>query len=276
MRADMDEVVIERPRHGHGRSYHQVRRAESRGDLEDLPTKRSMRRPFRQRYIDKDLSDLLGPLEGYLNSQIGRPWDKVYSDIRKNLNPNSTTQIHIVGHLTDMVAINVIRNSQGDLIEQGDRSPSRVRPGDLYVDPKSGLLLRNGQRIAKVDYHAIQQVEIAKIYRSFGEEKEAFKVNGIWYWATYSDVPPVEYYYALDENRNRIRLVHPRFQVEPNDLRVPQRIDWKGIVEYHDARRFSYGSAARYRSGKVQMSRDDLRKHGLGNAYMPTYRGRKG
>jgi len=65
--------------------------------LDDLPKKQGYRRPY---YRDrKQLSDLLGPLKGYLYAQIGRRWDTVYSEIREQIDPNLVTQLHILGHV---------------------------------------------------------------------------------------------------------------------------------------------------------------------------------
>jgi len=61
--------------------------------LDDLPKKQGYRRPYYR--VRKQLSDLLGPLKGYLYAQIGRRWDTVYSEIRHQIDPNSVTQLHI-------------------------------------------------------------------------------------------------------------------------------------------------------------------------------------
>lgn len=122
MRPDMHEVVIERPRYGSGdRSIKDRWRWD--GDEEACPSRLSFRR--RATHGTKSLSDLLGPLRRFLHSSVGRPWDKVYSDLRAGLSPRSLLHMHILQHVKYMV----------------DLEPNRW--SWLYVCPKTGLLRRN-------------------------------------------------------------------------------------------------------------------------------------
>jgi hypothetical protein len=78
MRDDMRRVIITR-----GRFFDpncQPRKGR-RKPLEELPTKRSMRRDYNESWGRKSLNDYLSPLRRYLAKQVGRPWDKVYSEI---------------------------------------------------------------------------------------------------------------------------------------------------------------------------------------------------
>ena len=105
MREDMARVVIERPRYHSSGRYREVRpRDVTRRDIEtlgDLPHCEGMRRPHVRR---KSLFDLLGPLRKFLVRQVGRPWDNVYSEICERISPNSTVQLHILGHLEGVAA----------------------------------------------------------------------------------------------------------------------------------------------------------------------------
>ncbi len=144
MRPDMDEVVIERPRVRARYSYHDFRvRASHRDDpeaLDDLPKKQGYRRP----YINdsKEFSDLLGPLHRFMISCVGRPWDDVYSEIRQQINPSSTVQIHILNHVFQFVDIHTWIGEDGRVWAPGwfGGRPMHVSDGDLYVHPHTGVL----------------------------------------------------------------------------------------------------------------------------------------
>jgi hypothetical protein len=63
-----------------------------------------MRRSQRERGGYKMLNENLAPLRRFLERQIGRPWDKVYSEIAERLRVDSTVQQHVREHLRDFVA----------------------------------------------------------------------------------------------------------------------------------------------------------------------------
>jgi hypothetical protein len=92
MRRDMSKVIVERARRG-GR----VGKGRYKNfNLEDLPIKEGMRHP---RKYGKELNENLAPLYRFVQSQVGRPWNKVYSEIREFINSNSTIQQHVLVHL---------------------------------------------------------------------------------------------------------------------------------------------------------------------------------
>ena len=86
MRSDMAKVVTERPRRGHGNPSkkwgRRLRKHEY--DAEDHgPTRAAIARRHQYGWNAKEFSDLLGPLRRYLHKQVGRPWDKVWSEITR-------------------------------------------------------------------------------------------------------------------------------------------------------------------------------------------------
>jgi hypothetical protein len=100
MREDMSRVIVERPRLGGGWT--------KRGrtvPFSELPKCEGMRRPHTRSGMWKALNENLNPLRRYLERQVGRPWDKVYSEIARNLRPDSTVQQHVRDHVPDFVAI---------------------------------------------------------------------------------------------------------------------------------------------------------------------------
>ena len=108
MRSDMAKVIVERPRigssmRGKSKGY---RRSLQRLDHEKLPSKEGIKR--RHLGHRKWLNEHLGPLRRYLDSQVGRPWNKVFSEICAHINRSSAVQDHVRDHVADYVATNVI------------------------------------------------------------------------------------------------------------------------------------------------------------------------
>ena len=84
MRSDMAKVVTERPRRGHGNPSKKWGRrlGKNEYDAEDHgPTRAPIARHHQYGWNAKEFSDLLGPLRRYLRKQVGRPWNKVWSEI---------------------------------------------------------------------------------------------------------------------------------------------------------------------------------------------------
>jgi hypothetical protein len=150
MREDMDEIIIERPRWG-SRMGHKRRagrfdgKVEARRDPEALPLRVGLQRAARQVGTSKMLNENLRPLQRYLESQINRPWDKVWSEISKNLRVASAVQQHVRDHVPDFVAIRVVARDGAMWVP--DRYGRLFRLEDshirMYVDPRTGLLRRN-------------------------------------------------------------------------------------------------------------------------------------
>jgi hypothetical protein len=186
MKDHFSKILTERPRYGSRIwSYHDTRPRIKHldvDDLDDLPKDEGYRYPH---YYNKEFNDLIGPLERFLISRLGQKWDDVYSEIREKINANSTTQIHILGHLYWLVAVNVHIDENG-IWEQPYKNWShgayRLSSGDIYVHPDTNILER-------IPLKKIKKLPPKISHHSFGHEKEVFKIGGIWYWGVYSDIP---------------------------------------------------------------------------------------
>jgi len=99
MRSDMAKVIVERPRRGGGARY--ARGSQPDGPSMELWRRREgMKTAWRDR---KTLNENLAPLWRFLRSRIGRPWDKVYSEVCERINKNSAVQLHVWQHLMQEV-----------------------------------------------------------------------------------------------------------------------------------------------------------------------------
>lgn len=147
MRSDMQHLLVERGHTGRSWSFKRPKgwRARCRFRNEDDEQMESLIPPWHW----PQFSENLRPLYRYLDAQVGRPWDKVYSEIRAHVNADSAVQYHILQHLYDRLVVQVWRGKDGALWHEqwGQHQPLteswRVR---LYVCPDTGLIRRVKRR----------------------------------------------------------------------------------------------------------------------------------
>src|SRR5437879_1286370 len=141
MRSDMHKVVVERPRWNPGPGKH--------GRRTNLPDEfllkfEGIRRPHVNR---KGLTDLLGPLKRWLRSQVGRPWDDVYSEACAVIKPDSVVRAHIKTHLLEFVQRHTfLKDNQVWCftgrwgLQEMPVTSAATRWSPFYVDPVTWLL----------------------------------------------------------------------------------------------------------------------------------------
>lgn len=198
MRPDMSKVVTERRRTGSPRKQHKIdnpeniryissisRRYFNNGyidDLDDIDTfSKWPTSPRRNHREWKEFSDLLGPLERFLNKQIGRKWDDVFSEICKNLPNTSMAGDHIRQHVHQIVEIHTLLGLDNKIYHKPMYGSgmaevlSSKHKRQLYVHPVTGLLL-----LAKMRPWNKYVKEITKIPK---KNSVAWyeKFDGIWY-----------------------------------------------------------------------------------------------
>lgn len=138
----MHKVVIERPRWNPGRGKH-GRHANLPDEL--LPKFEGMKRPHACR---KGLTDLLGPLKRWLQSQVGRPWNDVYSEACAVIKPDSVIRAHIKTHLLQFVERHsFMHNGTVCILDTGYLgrgiiavTERRYGCSRFFVHPETGLL----------------------------------------------------------------------------------------------------------------------------------------
>jgi hypothetical protein len=153
MRADMGKVLVERPRL-RGCRYSPDPETGYRKRVEKIlaagdtpPAREGMKRPYGSNR--KYFNEHLGPLRRFLESNVGRPWDKVYSEICQFVDRGNVVQKHILTHLFDYVVTNVVlidgepcRGKAHCGHSYGQPLRTALRYHLWYVCPKSGLLKR--------------------------------------------------------------------------------------------------------------------------------------
>ena len=246
MRSDMSKVLVERPR--------LVNYGDRKGrkvDLDLLPSKEGMRAPHVRNWGGKQLNENLSPLRRLIESRVGRPWNKVYSEICQHLRADNTVQQHVKDHIEDFVAIKT-STMDGQLVIHSKYGSPRLLNRDsteLYVDPVTGILCRNKTKLsyrqerklwkAKMEAEKASKIHVAK------DGTEYRKVDGIWYEVLWGEVTGIEFR-RMDGDKIVITVTpYTRQDIFTN--------------KWHD----KIGDL--YRSGKLQLSRKELRDLGLTN-----------
>lgn len=187
MRKDMAKVIVERPRRG---SVKRARKGRTRALQDEAGDELRARAPAKRAEKTKSLNENLAPLRRFLESQVGRPWDKVYSEISEHLRPSNAVQQHVRDHIEDFVATKT-RMKDGKVVVTNGRFPGRVEPlteswQKLYVHPRTGLLRKNEhwrnwttrQREQKARLAAEREAR----FRALDPRTQLHKLNdGAWY-----------------------------------------------------------------------------------------------
>lgn len=189
MRSDMSKVVIERPRHkywktlGSVKTGQRIRRYDENNEYDDLPKreKYSMHWQGGGKSAGKCFSDLIGPLLRYLRSNVGRPWDKVYSEMCEHLDFRKTIGRHIFEHVQGIVSLHCSMGEDGKIYELTGWRPDRPVEG-LYVHPRTGLLCWKGAVARKKKVQA-QLAALPVTCIPLSGDQYHIKLNGIWYLA---------------------------------------------------------------------------------------------
>lgn len=192
MREDMSKVLVEEPRRGQAqaRAIQGCRRQQWNRldpDGEGGPTRMGMRRDG---LAWKHFGEHLGPLYRYLRQQVDRPWNKVYGELCAALDRRSVVQNHLFEHIGDRVALETVLVDGEVRVRswRGEESLADVRH-EMYVHPRTGILLLNRARQAAVRQRKLKQaaqVEESRSHRRAGLPGQAtgrswYRIDGIWY-----------------------------------------------------------------------------------------------
>jgi hypothetical protein len=204
----MHKVVIERPRWNPGRDKH-GRRANLPDEL--LPKFEGIKRPHSRR---KGLTDLLGPLKRWLNSQVGRPWNDVYSEACAVIKPDSIIRAHVKTHLLEFVQRHTfMHHGEVCVLDTSYRGLGIIpltelsyRRNRFFVHPDSGLLCAIPHKSHK-DLRAKRRAVRAETFRWLDCNFALKQINGIWFECQFrvvsSEGPFRAYDHALGQNVGR-------------------------------------------------------------------------
>lgn len=144
MRDDFQHVIVERPRQrSWGNPYREMHPAS-----EEAPTKEAIR-PRGKGFERRHLGVNLRPLVRFLEQNVGRPWDKVYSEFRA-ANPNdskiSTRIYRCLSNFLNLKYPITLDEKGRPLVTWFGRTELLTALSDrwpaFYVHPKSGILCK--------------------------------------------------------------------------------------------------------------------------------------
>jgi hypothetical protein len=240
MRDDMDKVIVERPRLGSRAGNDQKgeikqRQRAERGGFEGSPRRQSSARGRRAGW--KDLNENLAPLKRFLGSNLGRPWDKVYSEIRQQISPRNAVQMHIWQHLTQFVCLNAVEVEHDRFaLPHGQRAHH-----EFIVHPRTGLLVRNEHRWRWTGTPRPQQKYVSIDRRKFRE------IKGIWYEVALTPLPKMPRNSRLGEDD---AVSPPVF-----DVLLRGNPTYRMALDFH--------GRLMYAASKKQLNGKEIRKLGL-------------
>ena len=211
----------------------------------------------RARRPTKTLNENLAPLRRYLESQVGRPWNKVWSEIAKNLKPSSTVQQHVRDHIPDFVAIKTsLKDGEVWVHDRRARGPLKDSHVKLFVDPKSGLLRLNKHwRSWATRRHALAAAEKkareARMRIVSATKQLHLLDDGAWWEVTLAPVPTVR---KEEKTPHGVRIHSVPVQV--TDVVIGARLSARFRDDLYDRQGV-------YAVAKRQLSRKEMRDLGL-------------
>jgi hypothetical protein len=250
-------VIVERPRRGKG-GY--AAAARLRNDL-DGPQRLGTRAGYGYRGLNENLA----PLRRYLRSQVGRPWNKVFSEICAGIDRRNTVQQHIHQHIHDFIAVDVgVHEDQWvDLSNRGGFRPNGAGIyQELFVDPHSGLIRVNNDyrswRRSVAERRQREQAEIDARRRVLDLRTLLLLVDDVWFCVEVDELPQrycVEK--IIDGKPHRHVLAEGRY-----DVILRRRISRAMSDELRQCK-YLYGSDEVYAVSKRQISKREMRRHQL-------------
>jgi hypothetical protein len=253
MRGDMPKVIVERPRRGGGWLRNGRPLREDDLSLSEFEVRS---RDRKRGYHTKELNENLAPLKRYLESQVNRPWHKVWSEICENLKPSNTVQQHVRDHIADFVAIKTsLKDGEVWVHDRHALRPLRQAFVKLYVDPKSGLLHRNkhftGWKKLKQGRRAAAAKEREARMRVISEDIQLHLAGDCWWEVRLAPVPTM-----IVANTGRFGPPQLTRELPVDDVLLR-------ALSTFESRRATYGRAGVYAAARRQLSKKEIRAHGL-------------
>jgi hypothetical protein len=253
MRSDMHKVIVERPRKWAGK----LRNREPLDENER--TKISAKRDARERGGAKTLNENLRPLERFFESRVGKPWDKVWSEVCAGLKLTSAVQKHVRDHVHDLVAVRTWL-LDGEVWTRQRSSKDAPVAGStvrLYVDPRSGLLVRNKSALSygarRREVREEESAERAKRMRALSPKQQLHLLgDGAWWEVTLARVPTT----ILEQPMRGKRIARCPVELPLRDVVLSAGLSSLERWQLYDA-------PGVYASAKRRLSKKELRDFGL-------------
>ncbi len=240
MRKDMSKVIVERPRTGRSRAGLRPGRTRTLVDDDGEPIKaKGAREPKGREQKTKMLNETLNPLKRYLASNVGRPWNKIYSEISAHLKPTSTVQQHVRDHIEDFVATKT-RMKGGVVVVTPRFGGERALEDDwclYYVHPRTGLLRKNEKykrwTVRQREARQKLEAERATRMRVIDAKTQLHLFDGAWWEVKLARVPPAQAYTDVVHRAGlsdmAVELLYARDGVYARDKRQLSKAEIKAL-----------------------------------------------
>jgi len=249
MRGDMPKVIVQRARRG----ARWRRKGRPLRDDDLSLSEVAVKKQDQVRGKTKNLNENLAPLKRYLDSQVGRPWDKVWSEVCANLKPSNTVQQHVRDHVPDFVAIKTsLKDGEVWVHDRYSLKPVKESFTKLYVDPKSGLLRRNKHFTGWKKWKQRRRAEEvkardARMRQVSGNMQLHLLDDGAWWEVMLGPVPK-----GIEERQTRHGMQRRSFELGVDDVVLRSGLSKLG-------REKLYGGAGVYAVSKRQLSKKEIR-----------------
>jgi hypothetical protein len=260
MRSDMSRIVHDSYRYGGG-----LVTKPGRGprNIEDVAVREGIRTPHKDGWGRSMKEQRLhaSPLRRFLEKQVGRPWNEVFSELSRTFDSRSPINRSVLERFDNWVTTKHLYEENGQVMEAAPymREPSPVT--GLYVHPRTGLLLRSTAKSWKQIYReqsAARQAKEAANERVVSKTKKLLKVDGLWFMVEFAPVmPPREMVICQYTNREGKTVQHT--QVDPEsicrDVLTGEEFTTR-YISYHPKK-------TTYAKSKRQASRRELKQYGI-------------
>lgn len=208
MRKDMGKVLTERARRGSGERNLKTRMSvkwHGEDGNYDIASKASSSAGRQYGYDKREYNTLIGPLKRYLNDQVGRVWDEVYSEMCATIK-KTNAKLRRVFNCLD-VATDVYLGKDGLYYEQ----PYGWKV-NLYVDPVTGILSRQVQPEKDAPKKPLHLIVV-------NDYEEYKKIDNIWYHTTWGPSQFAEEIYCYVRRKYLKRSLIKKIQLGKKDLK---------------------------------------------------------
>lgn len=181
MRSDIGKLVTERERSGSSNPSLKTGLSIAwKGHEAEYDYDRMASMSWNRLWQRKEFTDVLSPIYRWLDQQVGRPWNKVYSELCKNLDKRKVTHKHVLDHAFQHVERHTYLGVDGQFYSRETAYRSEYPIKGLFVHPKTGLVVRQVPRPEPE-----KKREVVKI--KLGGMKAWERLSGVWYLVEYRE-----------------------------------------------------------------------------------------
>ena len=172
-------------------------------------------------YNRKQFGENLNPLARFVRSNVGRPWDNVYSEICEQCDTDGAVSGHIFDHLWDLVIpAHRVFYKDGEPWHNSQNGPEPIEEkswwfggvwGVFYVDPNNGILKEckkvSRRKSMRLKHRESQRALLAENTRKINEDTFACRSTetGLWFVLSFKEQEWEEVTYISISGEERVR-----------------------------------------------------------------------